>query len=54
MGELYEHACGVKQDYAEAMSWYHKAADENNAAAENHIGWLYQGGLGVPQDYAEP
>jgi TPR repeat protein len=52
-GWLYENGFGVKKDYAEAMNWYQKSADQNDADAENHIGWFYQNGWGVKQDYAE-
>jgi tetratricopeptide (TPR) repeat protein len=42
-----------RKDYAEAMRWYRKAADQGNAAAQENIGWLYHNGWGVAQDYAE-
>lgn len=42
-----------EKDYANAMIWFRKAADQGNAAAQNNIGWLYQNGWGVKQDYAE-
>jgi hypothetical protein len=29
------------------------AAEQGNAAAQNHLGSLYADGRGVPQDYAE-
>ena len=40
-------------DYAEALKWYHKAAEQGHAAAQNSLGWMYQKGKGVPQDHAE-
>jgi hypothetical protein len=42
-----------RRDYAEAMRWDRKAADQGNAQAQNRIGWLYQNGLGVARDYVE-
>jgi TPR repeat protein len=42
-----------RHDYAEAMRWYRKAADQGNAAAQTNIGYLYYRGWGVAQDYAE-
>jgi TPR repeat protein len=42
-----------RKDYGEAMRWYRIAADQGNAVAQTHVGYLYERGLGVPQDYAE-
>jgi TPR repeat protein len=53
IGWLYRNGWGVGQDYAEAMRWYRKAADQGNADAQNIIGWLYRNGWGVGQDYAD-
>ena len=44
---------GVPQDYAEAMKWYRKAADQGHAMAQFNLGLMYYYGRGVPQDYAE-
>jgi len=41
------------EDYAEAMRWFRKAADQGNADAQYNVGELYEVGQGVPQDYAE-
>jgi hypothetical protein len=43
---------GVPQDYAQAMRWYRKAADQGFTEARDNIGYLYAHGLGVPQDCA--
>jgi TPR repeat protein len=43
----------VQQDYAEALRWYRKAADQDYARAQNAIGYLYELGEGVNQDDAE-
>src|SRR4051794_21569754 len=41
------------KDYAQAMRWFRKAADQGNAEAQNTIGEMYLKGQGVPQDYAQ-
>jgi TPR repeat protein len=43
----------VPQDYAQALKWFHLAADEGFALAQAELGFLYQIGLGVPKDFAE-
>ena len=44
---------GVTKDYAEAIKWFRKAAEQNNAAAQENLGQCYEVGEGVPKDYAE-
>lgn len=44
---------GKSQDYAEAVRWYRKAAEQGYAAAQNNLGNCYRHGRGVAQDYAE-
>ena len=53
LGLIYENGPGVPQDYAEAVRWYRKAADQGLANAQYNLGYIYAGGQGVPQDYAE-
>lgn len=53
LGYMYFHGQGVPQDYAEAVNWYHKAADLGYAKAENGLALMYYQGKGTPQDYAE-
>ncbi len=43
----------MKQDYAEAVKWYRKAADKGDAAAQLNLGIMYYHGRGVAQDYVE-
>jgi TonB family protein len=43
----------AKQDYANAMIWYLKSADQGNAQAQENVAWFYEHGRGVKQDYAE-
>ena len=38
---------GVTRDYAQAMTLFRKAADQDNAAAQDNIGYLYANGHGV-------
>jgi len=40
----------VDRDYAEAMTWYRKAADKGNATAMYNVGVLYENGFGVHMD----
>jgi uncharacterized protein len=40
-------------DFAEAVKYYRRAADQGSAAAQFHLGWEYCLGRGVPKDYAE-
>ena len=42
-----------RADYATALRLFHPLADQNNASAQNNLGFMYDNGRGVPQDYAE-
>ncbi len=53
LGVYYEHGWGVKQDYAQAVYWYRKAAEQGLADAMNNLGVCYYNGKGVRQDYAQ-
>ena len=44
---------GVEQDYAEAVKWWKRSAEQGNASAQNNLGRSYQFGNGVDQDHAE-
>jgi hypothetical protein len=50
---MYASGKGVKQDYAEAVKWYRKAAEQGDAKAQFNLGAAYKSGEGVQQDYAE-
>ncbi|KAF9340692.1 hypothetical protein BGZ91_000658 [Linnemannia elongata] len=52
LGDMYNHAKGVQQDYQAAMDWYVKAANQGHPRAQNAIGSLHQYGQGVPQNFA--
>lgn len=47
-GEKYYYGRGVPQDYAEAVKWYRKAAEQGHAEAQNSLGDCYA--CGDPQD----
>ncbi|MBO4820779.1 MAG: SEL1-like repeat protein [Prevotella sp.] len=44
---------GMAQDYAEALTWYYKAAEQGHAAAQNALGVMLQNGMGVETDERE-
>src|SRR2546427_751393 len=50
---IYYLGKGVRQDYAEAVKWYRKAAEHGYAPAQSDLGRMYLDGHGVTQDYAE-
>jgi alpha/beta superfamily hydrolase len=50
LGYLYDHGYGVKQDLAQAATWYRKAADNGSESAMSQIGLMYREGYGVAQD----
>ena len=47
------YATVAPQDYAQATSWFRKAADQGNASAQGGLGLMYSTGLGAPQDYVQ-
>ena len=50
---MYDEGQGVVQDYAAAVSWYRKAADQGNAGAQTLLGYMYDNGQGVALDYVQ-
>jgi len=50
---LYQHGLGVEADFAQAETWYYKAAGQGNSNAENQLGYMNQYGLGIPPDLAQ-
>ncbi len=48
---MYVSGEGVPQDYAAAVGWYRKAAEQGDAESQFNLGLLYRQGQGVPQDY---
>ena len=53
LGERYEHARGVEENYGVAVSWFRRAAEQGHAPGQAALGFLYTGGLGVPHDDVE-
>ena len=52
-GMSYRVGASVVKDYAKAMQWYLKAAEQGNYVAQHNIAFMYKNGLGVPQDYSK-
>lgn len=50
---MYEHGKGVEKDYAEAVKWYWKSAEQGAAWAQNNLGVMYENGRGVKKDKNE-
>jgi clan AA aspartic protease (TIGR02281 family) len=50
---MYEDGRGAPQNYAEALKWFHKAAEQGSAAAQYRLGQMHLHGEGVAQDFAE-
>lgn len=46
----YEGRFGVSQDYAQAVEWFQKAAEQGEIHAQYNLGMCYLRGHGVPQD----
>ncbi len=56
LGFMYEFGTGAaqgKRDYAEALKWYHLAAEQGSTDAKHGIAEMYFEGKGVAKDYAE-
>lgn len=51
LGLMYQLGVGVEKDYAQALTWYTKAAAQKNAKAYYAIGLLYLNGEGVARNY---
>ena len=41
-GEKYYYGRGIPQDYAQAMTWYRKAAEQGHAGAQTNLGVCYE------------
>jgi Sel1 repeat len=42
-----------RKDYASALNWFRKSADQGDAEAQASLGMMYYDGLGVAQDFAQ-
>ena len=52
LGAIYASGQGARQDYAEAVKWFH-LAEQGFAAARDGLGDMCLNGLGVPRDYVQ-
>jgi TPR repeat protein len=50
---MYDEGQGVPQDYALAVQWYRRAAEQGYAPAQVRLGKRYAEGRGSPQDFAQ-
>ena len=48
---MYQEGQGVPQDYAEAVRWYRKSAEQGDVKGQSALGLMYERGQGVAQDY---
>lgn len=52
LGTCYEVGIGgVERDYAEALKWLRKAAEQGYPDAFGDMAYMYAGGFGVPKNY---
>ena len=50
---MYRKGQGVRQDYAEALKWFRRAAEQGVSRAQNNLGFMYGTGTGVPKDFVQ-
>jgi hypothetical protein len=50
LGDMYLNGQGVAQDYAEAVKWVRKSADQGYSVAQARLGYMYLNGKGITQD----
>ena len=54
LGQAYQYGWdGLATNFAEAVSYYRKAADSGYRDAQDHLGDMYKNGEGVPQNHEE-
>ncbi len=53
LGNAYNYGHNVRRDYAQALIWYRKGAEQGNADSQFQLGGLYHFGHGVPHDEAQ-
>ena len=53
IGARYAQGDEVKKDYAEAVRWFNKAADQGHVGAQTALGAYYWAGRGVAQDLSK-
>jgi S1-C subfamily serine protease len=50
---MYAGGKGVAQDYAEAVRWFRKAAEQGDSQGQSNLGAMYSNGEGVARNYIE-
>ena len=50
VGEMFEQGLGTTPDFAMAVNWYRKAAEQGYDRAQMNLGSMYERGLGVEKD----
>jgi TPR repeat protein len=50
LGDMYQHGRYVAQDYAEAVKWYERAANDGYGEAQYHLASMYGRGMGVERN----
>lgn len=50
LGNMYYEGHGVEQSFINALPWYQKAAEQNNAKALYALGLIYANGTGIPKN----
>lgn len=53
LGLSYQYGLGAPKDYAQAVQWYQKAAEQGEAEAQVRLGLLYFNGTGVTKNKVE-
>ncbi len=53
LGLAYSHGVGVPTNYAAALDWFGKSANQGSAESENNLGQMYENGQGAAQDYTQ-
>ena len=54
LGLMYYNGEKVAKNYAEALKWFCRAAEENgHREAQLFLGGMYYEGIGTPQNYSE-
>lgn len=54
LGDKHYYGIGVEQNYAEAVKWYRKAAEQGNAKAQYNLGSCYYNGKALSKIIQKP
>ncbi|MCP1678431.1 tetratricopeptide repeat protein [Kerstersia gyiorum] len=50
---MLEKGLGIARDYAQALQWYRRAAEQGDALAQSSLGGMLTLGTGVRKDYPQ-